>query len=112
MFIFIYFFMLAARTDALRKLLTEPPRNSALTSAFFQRVTETNRSYRADKSKAQQLQLEYIADRHKSTDAHLCSEPSTPTTSQQTMFGEHSQQQETTRFFLLNIKNIFVKKCF
>nr|CAD2156399.1 unnamed protein product [Meloidogyne enterolobii] len=90
-----------ARTDALRKLLTEPPRNSAATSSFFQRAADSNRSYRTDKSRAQQLQLEYIADRHKSTDAHnICSEPSTPTTSQ-TVLGE----QETTR--QLKIKFFF-----
>nr|CAD2160382.1 unnamed protein product [Meloidogyne enterolobii] len=87
-----------ARTDALRKLLTEPPRNSAATSSFFQRAADSNRSYRTDKSRAQQLQLEYIADRHKSTDAHnICSEPSTPTTSQ-TVLGE----QETTRQLKIN----------
>lgn len=44
---------------------------------------DSNRSYRSDKSKTQQLDLEYIADRHKSTEAQQ-SEPSTPCSSAQT----------------------------
>ena len=69
----------SARTEALRKLLCEPQRQP------FQRDTESNRSYRSDRTKAQQMDLEYIADRHKSTDAQqLQSEPSTPTSTTQT----------------------------
>ncbi|KAF7636961.1 hypothetical protein Mgra_00003542 [Meloidogyne graminicola] len=93
----------SARTDALRKLLTEPPRNSSITSAFFQRAADSNRSYRTDKSRAQQLQLEYIADKHKSTDIHNCSEPSTPTTSQ-SVFDENTQQETTRKALKETIK--------
>jgi hypothetical protein len=71
----------SARTEALRKLLCEPQRQP------FQRDTESNRSYRSDRTKAQQMDLEYIADRHKSTDAQqLQSEPSTPTSTTQTRY--------------------------
>lgn len=64
----------SARTEALRKLLTEPQRRQP-----FQRDSDANRSYRSDKGKAQQLNMEYIAERHKSTDAQTQqSEPSTP----------------------------------
>jgi hypothetical protein len=71
-----------ARAEALRKLLTEPPRRMP-----FQRDVDSNRSYRCDKNKmAQQLDMDYIADRHKSTDSQRQQqpEPSTPCSSTQT----------------------------
>uniref|UniRef100_A0A183CAE5 ANK_REP_REGION domain-containing protein n=1 Tax=Globodera pallida TaxID=36090 RepID=A0A183CAE5_GLOPA len=61
----------ASRTEALRKMLTEPQRYAQA----FQRDAGSNRSYRAEKGKANDL--EYIIERHKS-DALREAEPTTP----------------------------------
>ncbi|KAI6197134.1 Ankyrin repeat protein [Aphelenchoides besseyi] len=61
-----------SRTEAIRKLLTEPNRPGAA----FQRESAANRSYRVDKSKAHDL--DYILDKHTTTDNKSTAEPSTP----------------------------------
>ncbi|KAI6194551.1 Ankyrin repeat protein [Aphelenchoides besseyi] len=60
-----------SRTEAIRKLLTEPNRPGAA----FQRESAANRSYRVDKSKAHDL--DYILDKHTTTEKSSA-EPSTP----------------------------------
>ncbi|KAI6242596.1 KN motif and ankyrin repeat domain-containing protein 1 [Aphelenchoides fujianensis] len=62
---------IASRTEAIRKLLTEPTRSNAA----FQRESAANRSYRVDKSKAHDL--DYILDKHTATEKSTA-EPSTP----------------------------------
>uniref|UniRef100_A0A914HBX7 Uncharacterized protein n=1 Tax=Globodera rostochiensis TaxID=31243 RepID=A0A914HBX7_GLORO len=79
----------ASRTEALRKMLTEPQRYAQA----FQRDAGSNRSYRAEKGKANDL--EYIIERHKS-DALREAEPTTPSCPSSTGGGQKALKEAIT----------------